>query len=115
MSGFDSLGYAQKLRAVGMPPEQAETEAALIRDEVLAHAATKGDVIDLEERLEVKFERLDGKIDRAEERSNARIDALDQRLTGRIDQLELRMTVRLGGMLVVAVGFVVAAQKLFQG
>ena len=91
MSGFDSLGYVQKLRSVGMPPEQAEAEAELIRDKVLAQAATKGDVVDLEKRLEAKFERLDGKIDRVEERLNARIDALDQRLTGRIDQLELRM------------------------
>ena len=108
MSGFDSLGYAQKLRAVGVPSEQAETEAALIRDEVLSRAATKGDLLDVgrqlvsvEQRLEGKIALLEVKIDRVEERLKADIKLLDQ-----------SMTIKLTAATVVAIGAITALQKL---
>lgn len=96
MSGFDSLGYAQKLRAVGVPSEQAETEAALIRDQVLSLAATKGDLLSVEQRLDVK-------IDRVEERLKADIKLLDQ-----------SMTIKLTAATVVAIGAITALQKLLE-
>lgn len=94
MTGFDSLGYAQKLRAVGVPSEQAETEAALLRDEVLSLTATKGDLLSVEQRL-------DTKIDRVEERLKAEIKLLDQ-----------SMTIKLTGSTIVVVGAVAALQRL---
>lgn len=94
MSGFDSLGYAQKLRAVGVPSEQAETEAALIRDEVVSLAATKADLLGAEQRL-------DTKIDRVEERLKSEIKLLDQ-----------SMTIKLSAATIVAIGAITALQKL---
>jgi hypothetical protein len=94
MSGFDSLGYAQKLRAVGVPSEQAETEAALVRDEVLSLTATKGDLLSVEQRL-------DTKIDRVEERLRAEIHLLGQ-----------QMTVKLGSLTIGGVVIILTAMAL---
>jgi len=103
VSGFDSLGYAQKLRAVGVPSEQAETEASLIRDEVVSLAATKADLLASEQRL-------DGKIDRIEERLRSEIVLLRSELK----QVGQTMTITLGSMLAAAVALIVTAQQLFR-
>ena len=102
MTGFDSLGYAQKLRAVGVPTEQAETEAALIRDEVVSLAATKGDLLNTEERLDSKIGLLKIEIERVEERLKADIKQLDQ-----------SMTMKISGATLVMIGAVAALQRLF--
>jgi hypothetical protein len=94
MSGFDSLAYAQNLRAVGVPTEQAETEAALVRDEVLSLTATKGDLLSVEQRL-------DTKIDRVEERLRAEIHRLGQ-----------QMTVKLGSLTIGGVAIILTAMTL---
>jgi uncharacterized protein YlxW (UPF0749 family) len=102
MSGFDSLGYAQKLRAVGVPFEQAETEAALIRDEVVSLAATKADLLAAEQRL-------NDKIDRVEERLKSEIALSRSEMT----QVGQRVTITLGSMMAGAVVLIVTAQQLF--
>jgi hypothetical protein len=94
MSVFDSLSFKQELTRVGFPDGQAEALAALTRDHVLANAATKEDLLNVEKRL-------DEKIDRVEERLKSEIKQLDQ-----------RMTIKLGSMIVVAVALIVASQQL---
>ena len=69
---FDTLAYANKLKAAGVPQQQAEV-----------HAETFAEII--EERLATKQD---------------------------IKELEYRLTIRIGGMLVVTVGILLAA-KLF--
>jgi hypothetical protein len=61
---------------------------------VLANAATKEDLLNVEKRLDEK------------------IDRVEERLTSEIKQPDQRMTIKLGSMMVVAVAVVVAAQRL---
>ena len=53
--GFDTLAYAQRLKAAGVEDKQAEAHAAA-RDSQ-AGLATKADLDNLEARLETKIER----------------------------------------------------------
>jgi hypothetical protein len=83
---FDTLRYANTLKKAGFTPEQAEAQAEALSDVLevnLKELATKGDLIQLE-----------------------------QRMRGDLVQLEQRMTIKLGAMLAVAVGAVVALVKL---
>lgn len=94
MMAFDSLTFAQELEKVGVPTDQAQLLASLIRDQVLASVVTKVDLAHTEQRLD------------------ERIDRLEERLKAEMAQLEQRMTIKLGAMVVVAVGLIVTAQKL---
>jgi hypothetical protein len=80
---FDSLGYAKRLRARGVPQEQAEAHAEAARDFIMAELVTKPD-------LQLALAPLEAKI----------------------DNLSLRLTLRLGAMLVVAIGALATLLKL---
>jgi hypothetical protein len=90
---FDTLRYANTLKRAGVTPEQAEAQAEALSDVLevnLKELATKGDIAIL--RQETK--------------------QLEQRMRGDLVQLEQRMTIKLGTMLAVAVGAIVALVKL---
>jgi hypothetical protein len=64
---FDTLKFANKLKAAGVPPEHAEAEAAALSEVLevnLKDLATKEDLKsglkDLEMKLESRFEKLMG-------------------------------------------------------
>ena len=83
---FDTLKFANKLKAAGVLPEHAEAEAEALADifEVnLQEVATKEDIKHLEERIDSKF-----------------------------IQLEQRMTIKLGALMVIAVSAVATLVKL---
>ena len=75
---FDTLKFANKLKAAGLPPDQAEAQA-----ETLA------------EVIELNIQDLVTKDD----------------LTVSLKDLEQRLIIKLGGMMVVAVGVIVALVK----
>ena len=75
---FDTLKFANKLKAAGLPPDQAEAQA-----EALA------------EVIELNIQDLVTKDD----------------LVASLKDLEQRLIIKLGGMMVVAVGVVVALVK----
>ncbi|MDR2208906.1 MAG: CCDC90 family protein [Azoarcus sp.] len=79
---FDTLKYANRLKKAGFTPEQAEEQASA-----------------LSEVLEVNLKELATKAD---------IAMLRQEMV----QLEQRMTIKLGTMLTIAVGAMVALTKL---
>jgi hypothetical protein len=122
---FDTLKSAQALQAGGFSSQQAEATAhALAEATSSADFATKTDLVQLEQRLLTKIDAVDAKfavrIDALDAKFTGRIDALDAKLTGRIDALDTKyggkfdlleknMTIRLGGMIVVAVGVLMAA------
>ena len=75
---FDTLKFANKLKAAGLPPEQAEAQA-----EALA------------EVIEINVQDL----------------VTTEDLTASLKDLEQRLIIKLGGMMVVAVGVIVALVK----
>ena len=80
---FDSVGYVRRLARSGLGQSVAEAHAGAARDFILAGIATKGD------------------IERSEERVRADLHSSEQ-----------RMTTKLGGILVLAVGAIVASERL---
>ena len=74
---FDTLKYANTLKAAGVPDKQAEAQATVLSDALavnLKDLATKDDLRTTEERL------------------NARIDMTEQRLNGPIELLRAEMS-----------------------
>lgn len=66
---FDTLKFANKLKLAGVPDKQAEAEAEALSEVLeinLKELATKQDirleVRDLEQRLDARFERIDGEL-----------------------------------------------------
>ena len=52
---FDTLAYSKKLKAVGVPPDQADVQAEELFKLVDEKLATKKDLKELEERLTYKL------------------------------------------------------------
>jgi hypothetical protein len=52
---FDTLAYSKKLKAVGVPPDQADVQAEAIFELVDEKLATKRDLKELEQRLTYKL------------------------------------------------------------
>ncbi|MDP3876379.1 MAG: DUF1640 domain-containing protein [Methylobacter sp.] len=89
---FDTLKYANKLKAAGAESQIAEAEAeaealAEVFELNLKEVATREDLKHMEDRL------------------NERLDA-------RLLQLEQRMIIKLGGLMVVAIGAVATLVKI---
>jgi len=90
---FDTLKLARRLEAAGFAPQQAGDMAEAIA-EALAQLATKADLAAL------------GAATKAD------IAALRAELKSDIEILKCDMTIRLGSMMVVAVGVILAGFKL---
>ena len=105
---FDTLGYAKRLRDVGVTSEQAEAHAEAARDFIMAELVTKTDLeaaeTILRQEMALGFQRVDARFQQ--------VDARFQQLEAAIENLTLRMTVRLGGMIAVAVAILAAINKL---
>ncbi|MFU8789413.1 MAG: DUF1640 domain-containing protein [Methylobacter sp.] len=87
---FDTLKYANRLKAAGAESRIAEAEAEALAEVFelnLKEVATREDLKQMEERLNEK---------------------LDTRLL----QLEQRMIIKLGGLMVVAIGAVATLVKI---
>jgi len=90
---FDTLKYANRLKKAGFTPEQAEEQA-----------------VALSEVLEVNLKELATKGDIAAVKGD--LSAMEQRIDAKLTLLEQRMTIKLGTMLTIAVGAIVALTKL---
>ncbi|MGD9616745.1 MAG: hypothetical protein AB7H90_16315 [Alphaproteobacteria bacterium] len=90
---FDTLTYARKLKAAGMPDAQAEAVAEATRDILTTEAATKADITGLKHDIENVRHEIE--IVRRE-----------------VAEMGLRVTVRLGALIAVGVGILAALIKL---
>jgi 2-phospho-L-lactate guanylyltransferase (CobY/MobA/RfbA family) len=86
---FDTLKLARRLEAAGFPPQQAGDMAEAIA-EAVSQLATKADIAILK----------------------ADLAALQARIDAKLEILKRDMTIRLGSMMVVAVGVILAGFKL---
>ena len=57
-----------------------------------ADVATKHDLAQLEERMNMRFEMVNERFDSLEERISLRFEAQDARFDGKLDRLEARLT-----------------------
>ena len=87
--GFDTHRAVKALTEVGFSEPQAETVVTTVRDALGGDLATKFDLAQAKAELEAKFE-------------------------SEIKSLELRMTLRFGGMIIAAVGIMIAAMSFLQ-
>ncbi len=94
---FDTLKYANRLKAAGAESRIAEAEAEALAEVFelnLKEVATREDLKQMEERLSEKM------------------DARFLQLDARFLQLEQRMIIKLGGLMVVAIGAVATLVKI---
>jgi len=110
---FDTLKYANRLKQINVPPEQAELQAEVMK-EVLesafqtAELATKPDlnhaITLVRKDMEAMEQRLDAKIEAGYEKLDAKIDAGYARLDTRIDALYNKLIIRMTSIIVAAIG-----------
>jgi len=106
---FDTLKYANRLKQINVPPEQAELQAEVMK-EVLetafqtAELATKSDIALVRKDMEAMEQRLDAKIDAGNEKLDAKIDAGYAKLDTKIDALYNKLIIRMAGIIVTAIG-----------
>ena len=98
---FDTLAYAQRLKAAGVAEEQAEAHAQALRDAVTETAVSKAD-------LEAGFARIDGRMDLLETRLDERIRASE----ARTEAANARRDVRMMMFIVAVAALAVAAARL---
>jgi hypothetical protein len=101
---FDTLKYANTLKAAGVAPQQAEAQASALSEVLevnMRELATKGDLALLRKDLDSDMTSLRKDLDRTR-----------QELKADILQLEQRMTIKLGGMMVIAIGVAATLVKL---
>jgi hypothetical protein len=55
MISIDTLSYAKRLESAGVPAQQAEAHAMALSDILMTQAASKADLIAMEERLKLYF------------------------------------------------------------
>ena len=117
---FDTLKFANALKAVGVPDKQAEAEAQVLSEvfsinfrEVTTKEDLKRAVADIEvkireveQRLLVKIDQnaakidqfrqeLISKIDLAEKKLDAKIDLLEKKLDAKIDQVKTELSAKI--------------------
>ena len=104
---FDTLDYARKLEAAGVPAAQAEVRARALNEALPGSVATKLDIANLERRIDVRFAEVDarfeqvdarfGQIDARFEQVDARFIDLESRLSARIETVKTELKLDLGG------------------
>ena len=113
---FDTLDYAKRLAAAGVPTPQAEAHASALGDVLGSAVVVHGELAALERNLlgeiklashnvntrvdglEVKMDalelKLDTRIDALEHKFDTKADALEQKFDARIDALEQKFDAR---------------------
>ena len=94
-----------KLQKVGFTPEQVEALADFMDDK----AASKADLSEAKAELKADLSELRAELKADIERTEHRLDMKIVALQSDLRLVEQRMTIRLGGMMVVGVGILLAA------
>jgi hypothetical protein len=109
---FDTLGYAKKLRASGVPQEQAEAHAEAAREFIMSELVTRNDldvaVTAVRRDLDTAITGVRRDLDGVRRDLEAKLENLGVRL----DTMSLRLTLRLGGLIAVGVAVLAAIIKL---
>jgi hypothetical protein len=116
---FDSLGYAKRLRDVGVPQAQAEAHAEAARDFIMAELVTKSDLLASKQELqasvgELRVELRAGVVELRNSLAEVRTELRNSvaELRANMETQSLRLTVRLGALVVVGIGALATILKL---
>jgi len=124
-----SASAVLKLQKVGFTAEQVEALADFMDTQAASKADLGEGVHGLKSQIEEVEHKLTSKIEAVEHQLSSRIEAVEHRLELEIGsvrsemslmradarQMEQRLIIKLGGMMVVMVGVVVAIVKLLPG
>ena len=118
-SNFDSLTYANRLKAAGMDGGLAEVQASALTEVIQDHfhsLSTKQEVqqLSLDLRKEIQLQGQDLRKDMQLQGQELRKDMQLLRLEVQKDMqlLEQRMVIKLGSLMVLAIGVVATVVKL---
>ncbi len=109
---MDTLKTARDLRAAGLPQEQAEAVAQAIHEahlSELGNLATKADLLAVKADLQAMKTGLQADLQAVKAGLQAELQAVKAELKSEIEILRRDLTIKLGAMLMVAVGILLAA------
>jgi 50S ribosomal subunit-associated GTPase HflX len=113
ISSLDTLDIAKRLKEAGFNDAQAEAVTTVFRDvrtADLAPLATKADIDRLEAATRADIQRLESEMQRLAAATKADIQRLEARMDSQIELLRRDLTIRLGSMIVIATGILLAAK-----
>ncbi len=136
---FDTLAYANKLKAAGFNAKlaevQAEAQAELLLDLTQNKLATKQDIKEIKTEMQLSENRLQGNIKSlenklmgeikvSENKLQGNIESLDNKVQGNMESLEdrlrmdiksseSRLLIKLGGVMVAGMGLLAALLTVF--
>ena len=109
---FDTLRLARRLEGAGFSPQQAgDTAEALAEAMSGAELATTADIVGVRTELKAEIAALRSELKAEIAAVRAEIAAARSELKADIELLRRDITIRLGSMLVVAVGILLAAMR----
>ncbi len=111
---IDTLAYARRLREAGFSEQQAEGQAEALAAAMTETLATKTDLQALATKEDLRHVAMKEDLREFATKQDLReLEArIDLRMDARLADLERRMTMRLGGIMVVGIGFMSALAKL---
>ena len=119
-SHLDTLDYAKKLEAAGVPKAQAELQASALNDALAGSVVSRSDLSNLAQGIDGEFASLQAKIDARFQQVDARFDNVDARFDARFDNVDLklaylesRVDARIGSMELKLGGKIETLQWMF--
>jgi len=108
---FDTLKLARALRdKAGFSQEHAEAAADALAEAVAEQVATKQDIRDVRVEIETLRTEMRAEFSALRAEMAAELSAIRAEMAAGFRDVEQRMTIRLGGMLVVVTGILLAAK-----
>jgi coiled-coil family 90 protein len=113
ISSLDTLDIAKRLKDAGFNDAQAEAVTTVFRDvrtADLANLATKADIERLEAATKADIERLEAATKADIQRIESSLLRLETKIESQLEILRRDITIRLGSMIVIATGILLAAK-----
>jgi hypothetical protein len=94
-SHLDTLDYAKKLEAAGVPKAQAELQATALNDALAGAVASRSDLSNLAQRIDGNFASLQAKMDGRFQDVDGRFDAMLANIDARFQSVDARFDAML--------------------
>jgi len=90
-SHLDTLDYAKKLEAAGVPKAQAELQATALNDALAGAVASRSDLSNLAQRIDGNFASLQAKMDGRFQDVDARFDTMLANIDARFQSVDVKL------------------------